>query len=216
MNYNISEIYKTIQGESSYAGLLCVMVRFAGCNLNCSYCDTKQAQSTENSTILTHDELIKKISSYNCRLVEFTGGEPLLQEHIDILIEELVDNAFTVLIETNGSQPIKKYSDKAVYILDVKCPSSGESGSFLLENLVSIKPHDELKFVISDKNDYDWAKNFINKHKLSDNCNIIFSPVLKQLSPENMADWIINDGLESVRLQLQLHKIIWGYDTQGV
>ncbi|MCD6459462.1 radical SAM protein, partial [bacterium] len=139
MKFNVYEIYKTIQGESSYAGLLCVMARFAGCNLNCSYCDTKEARSTEKSIVLTADEIIKKISGYNCNLVELTGGEPLLQKNISYLIDKLIGLGFTVIIETNGSQPIKKYSEKAIFIVDVKCPSSGESKKFLYANLDHIK-----------------------------------------------------------------------------
>ena len=216
MNFNIFEIYKTIQGESSYAGLLCVMVRFAGCNLNCGYCDTKQAQTNMNAAVLSFDDIINKISSYDCKLVELTGGEPLIQKNISLLIDKLVSLGFTVLIETNGTQPIKKYSDKAIYIIDVKCPSSGELNTFLLSNLRYMKPKDELKFVISDKNDYLWAKNFIDEHKLTNEFNLIFSPVLKLLSPENIADWMITDGLNSIRLQIQLHKIIWGHERQGV
>jgi len=216
MNFNIFEIYKTIQGESSYAGLLCVMVRFAGCNLNCTYCDTKEAQTNKNATVLNLDDLIKKIVSYDCELVELTGGEPLIQNNISFLIDKLIELGITVLVETNGSQPISTYSNKAIYIIDVKCPSSGAFNSFLSDNLMSIKSEDELKFVISDKNDYHWAKKFIVNYKLPDKCNIIFSPVLKLISPEQLADWMVNDNLNSIRLQVQLHKIIWGHDRQGV
>ncbi len=211
---NISEIFCSIQGESSYAGMPCIFIRLAGCNLRCDYCDTTYSYKSEIS--LSVDDITTKIKEYHpVKLVEITGGEPLLQPEVYQLFESLQKNGYTILLETNGSISLKDIPEYIIKIVDVKCPGSGEENSFLLENLEFIKQeNDEIKFVLSNNFDYNWAKDFIMKYQLND-YEILFSPVSEKLNSKDLAKWIIDDKL-SVRMQLQLHKIIWDKDKRGV
>jgi len=211
---NLSEIFFSIQGESTFAGLPCIFIRFAGCNLRCKYCDTKFSYDTEFS--LESEEILQKIKTYYpVKLVEITGGEPLLQNEIYDLIESLHKNNFKILLETNGSISMKHVQQYVIKIVDVKCPGSGYEDSFLKENLKYIdSKKDEIKFVLSDRNDFDWAKDFIRKFNL-ENYKIIYSAVFEKLFPEILAEWILEDKLK-IRMQLQMHKYIWGKDKRGV
>ena len=211
---NISEIFCSIQGESTYTGLPCIFIRLAGCNLRCTYCDTTYSYKSE-ITLSTND-IITKVNEYDpVKLVEITGGEPLIQSEIYNLFTILYDNDYEILLETNGTIDLKKVPDHVIKIVDVKCPGSGEENSFLLENLEFInKEKDEIKFVLSDNFDYNWAKDFVMKYNLID-YEILFSPVLEKLESQKLAKWIIEDKLP-VRMQLQLHKLIWGKGEKGV
>ena len=211
----VNEIFYSIQGESSYSGRPCVFVRLTGCNLRCSYCDTRYAY--DEGADLEMGEIINRITSHRCGLVEITGGEPLVQKDTPLLIRKLIDMGFEVLLETNGSMDISVIDNRCVKILDVKCPSSGEARKNDLENLKRLQAKDEIKFAIGSREDYDFAKNilsFINKAK----GNIkppLFAPVYGRMNPELLAQWILADHLD-VRMQIQLHKIIWGSETRGV
>jgi 7-carboxy-7-deazaguanine synthase len=211
----VNEIFYSIQGESSYAGRPCVFVRLTGCNLRCSYCDTRYAY--EEGDDLEIGEIIDRITSHCCGLVEITGGEPLMQKDTPLLIRRLLDLGFEVLLETNGSMDIGIVDDRCVKILDIKCPSSGETKRNYLENLKRLQPKDEIKFAIGGRDDYDYAKNtlsFIDRAK----GNIkppLFSLVYGKMNPELLAQWILADHLD-VRMQIQLHKTIWGPETRGV
>ena len=210
----ISEIFCSIQGESTYSGLPCIFIRLAGCNLRCDYCDS--TYSYESDVEFSVADIISKIRGYNpLKLVEITGGEPLLQSEVYQLFELLHQDGFTILIESNGSISLRDVPEHIIKIVDVKCPGSGEEESFLLENLEFIhKEKDEIKFVLSDNFDYNWAKDFITKYKLND-YEILFSAVSDRLDQQDLAQWIVEDGL-SVRMQLQLHKVIWDKDKRGV
>jgi 7-carboxy-7-deazaguanine synthase len=211
---NISEIFCSIQGESTYAGLPCIFIRLAGCNLRCNYCDT--TYSYESDISLSINDIITKIRKYNpVKLVEITGGEPLLQLKIYDLIKSLHENDYTILLETNGSILLNNIPEYVIKIIDVKCPGSGEENSFLIENLEFInQENNEIKFVLSNNFDYNWAKDFVMKYKLNE-YEILFSPVSDKLDPEDLAKWIIEDKLP-VRMQLQLHNIIWDKNKRGV
>jgi 7-carboxy-7-deazaguanine synthase len=211
----VNEIFFSIQGESSYAGRPCAFIRLTGCNLRCIYCDTQYAY--EEGTLLEIPEIVRQVSLFNCRLVEITGGEPLLQEQTPELIRMLLDQDFTVLLETNGSQDIGVVDERCIRILDIKCPSSGESEKNRLENLDVLTPNDELKFVIGSRQDYDYAK-FILSTFLPERSHLkppLLSPVFGQVDTQALAQWILQDRLD-VRLQLQLHKLIWDPERRGV
>ena len=210
---NLSEIFFSIQGESSFAGFPCIFIRFAGCNLRCNYCDTKFAYETEFSMEIS--EIMKTIDKYSpVKLVEITGGEPLLQPQIYELFSALLKKKYRILLETNGSVNLQKVPAEVIKIVDVKCPGSGEGNSFLMENLKFLNPSDEIKFVLSDRNDYDWAKDFIKRYKLNGR-KILFSPVFGKVNPAELAKWILQDKLP-VRMQLQLQKYIWNPKKRGV
>jgi 7-carboxy-7-deazaguanine synthase len=208
----VNEIFYSIQGESSFAGLPFVFVRLTGCNLRCTYCDTKYAY--EEGTEMSVGQIIEQTKKYNCPYIEITGGEPLLQEETPGLANSLIDDGFTVLVETNGTKDIGVIPDKAVRIMDIKCPSSGESDKFDWENLSRLNTKDEVKFVIAEKLDYDWAKEIIIDRNLSDKVKVLLSPVKDKMSPDILAEWILKDEL-NVRLQIQLHKIIWPFARKG-
>ena len=211
---NLSEIFFSIQGESTSAGLPCIFIRFAGCNLRCKYCDTKFSYETKFS--LETQEILQKIKKYYpVKLMEITGGEPLLQNEVYDLIESFHKENFKILLETNGSISMKLVPQYVIKIVDVKCPGSGYEDSFLKENLKYIdSKKDEIKFVLSDRNDFDWAKDFIRKFNL-ENYKIIFSAVFEKLDSKTLAQWILADKLK-VRMQLQMQKYIWGKDRRGV
>ena len=202
----LSEIFYSIQGESTFSGIPCIFIRLAGCNLRCSYCDT--TYSYIKSFSLNPEEIIDKIIEYEpIRLVEVTGGEPLMQEEVYLLFELLKMKNYRILLETNGSICIKKVPSYVYKIVDVKCPGSNTDNSFLESNLQYLTVHDQVKFVISNSEDYNYAKSFLKKIN-TDKTAILFSPVPERLAPEILARWILRDRL-NVRLQLQLHKLIW-------
>jgi 7-carboxy-7-deazaguanine synthase len=209
----VCEIFASIQGESTYAGLPCIFVRMTGCNLRCTYCDTTYAY--DEGTEMTMGEIIDAVRSYGFDLVEITGGEPLLQKDAGALISRLLDSDFKVLVETNGSVDVGEVDRRAIIIMDVKTPGSAMSDSLRIENFALLKKSDELKFVITDKSDYDWARAMVRKFSLSEKCSILFSPVYGKLSPSGLSQWIIADKLP-VRMNLQLHKYMYGPDQRGV
>jgi 7-carboxy-7-deazaguanine synthase len=209
----ICEIFTSVQGESTYAGLPCTFVRVTGCNLRCTYCDTTYAY--EDGEELSIDEIVERVRGAGVSLVELTGGEPLLAEGAHELVSRLLDLGLRVLVETNGSVSIRDIDPRAVLIMDVKTPGSGECGSTDLANIELLKETDEVKFVLTDRKDYEWAREFIDTHGLTERCAVLFSPAFGILEPRELAGWILQDRLD-VRLNLQLHKYIVGRDARGV
>ncbi len=204
----ISEIFLSIQGESTYVGMPCIFVRLAGCNLACSWCDTPYARSVENSREMTIEEILGEVKKFKPRLVEVTGGEPLIQAETKELLKRLVNEGYQTLIETNGSVSLEGVEARVVKIVDVKCPSSGHAGTFVMDNGKCLTPDDELKFVIADAEDYEYAKRFLEECVKDTTAKMLFAPVRPKLNPGDLADWILRDGLR-VRLQIQLHNYIW-------
>lgn len=215
MTLKVNEIFHSIQGESSYAGRPCVFVRLTGCNLRCSYCDTQYAY--DEGEELEIYEIIDRIDFYKCPLVEITGGEPLIQNETPTLIHDLIEKGYKVLLETNGSQDISQVDKRCVKIIDIKCPSSGMSENNDLENLNRLTERDELKCVIGNREDYEYAKEILGlMHTNPSKTNPIhLSPVFGKMDPDVMAKWILEDHLK-VRLHLQLHKYIWDPEQRGV
>ncbi|MCF6174718.1 MAG: radical SAM protein [Victivallaceae bacterium] len=212
----VVEQFLSVQGESSYAGKLCWFIRLAGCNLNCSYCDTEYAKKFADGSLINIDALVEKAVASKVEIVEVTGGEPLLQSGAAELCENLLAAGLTVLVETNGSLPIDKLPVAVIRIMDVKLPSSGESENILYANFSALHPRDEVKFVISNRTDYDFAKHIIEKQLGADaEREILFSPVWDRITPATLARWVVADKLK-VRVQLQLHKYIWPPDMRGV
>jgi len=209
----INEVFFSIQGESSYAGLPCVFVRLTYCNLRCSYCDTEYA--FYEGDWRHFDDIIQEIKQYNCKLVEVTGGEPLLQENVLPFMTLLCDEGFDVLIETGGHMNIENVDKRVKRIMDIKCPSSNESHKMLWANVDSLNDKDQVKFVIGDGNDYQFAVSTVKKYNLSDKCTVLFSPVFDEINAQELAEWILKDNLP-VRMQLQMHKFIWQPQTRGV
>ncbi|MBA4348865.1 MAG: 7-carboxy-7-deazaguanine synthase QueE [Thermodesulfovibrio sp.] len=209
----VCEIFASIQGESTYVGMPCVFVRMTGCNLRCSYCDTTYAYNEGKD--MSDDEIIETVKSHRIKLVEITGGEPLLQKDILSLTEKLLDDGFSVLIETNGSVGIKDIDKRAVIIMDIKTPKSGMSDKMNLDNLNLLKSGDELKFVITDREDYEWTKEFIKKYQLINKCKILLSPAFGILQPSELSQWMLADELPA-RLNLQIHKYIYGNEQRGI
>ena len=210
----VTEVFKSIQGESTFAGLPCVFVRLTGCNLRCHWCDT--AYAFYGGTQMTVDEVLGRVRQFGGKLVEVTGGEPLLQKEVCPLTEQLLKEGFRVLIETSGERYVGELPRPVVKVVDVKCPGSGESEKFCFENLRALERKDQIKFVILDENDYHYAREFLAKYDLRSRVDeVIFSPVFGQLAPRQLAEWILRDGLE-VRMGLQLHKFIWDPDARGV
>ena len=211
---NLTEIFLSIQGESTYAGLPCIFIRLSGCNLRCDYCDSTFSYSTKFK--LSTQQILEQIVEYKpIKLVEITGGEPLLQDDIYALFEELHTQNYTILLETNGSINLDKVPNFVHKIVDIKCPDSTEGDSFLVSNIKLIdKKTDEIKFVLSSKKDYLWMKQKLIQFKL-ENHNILLSCVFDRLIPKELVEWVIKDKL-AVRVQLQLHKYIWDPNKQGV
>lgn len=209
----VTEIFHSIQGESSYAGQPCVFVRLTGCPLRCTWCDTEYA--FYGGTEQPIDEILSKVDSYGCRLVEVTGGEPLAQSEAFPLISTLCDRGYRVLIETSGAIDIASVDRRAHIILDVKCPGSGMTDRMYWPNLNQLTMKDEAKFVLADRKDYDWAREIIAKYELTTRCSVLMSPVFGSLEPRQLAEWVLADRLP-VRFQLQLHKWIWAPDMRGV
>ena len=226
----ITEIFNSIQGEGTRAGLPCIFIRLTGCNLRCTWCDT--AYAFHGGKKMSVEEVVAQVDSFSGRgdgvsaavqLVELTGGEPLLQEEIYPLADRLLSRGYSVMIETSGERFIGRLPKQVVKIVDVKCPDSGEPGTFELRNLSELTPDDEVKFVISSRTDYEFARQFVSDHQLAGRVNeILFSPVhddprgnWKGLEARVLVDWILQDRLP-VRLSLQLHKIVWDPVTKGV
>lgn len=209
----INEIFYSIQGESSYMGRPCVLVRLTGCPLRCVYCDTKY--SFYEGKKMTVDEVLEVVRSYRCPLVEITGGEPLAQKDVYPLMERLLEEGYEVLLETSGALDVSRVPRGVVKIMDLKGPGSGEVHRNRFENIEHLSPKDEVKFVIADDRDYLWAKEVLEEHCLPQRCQVLFSPVFGQLDPKELAEWVLKDHLP-VRMQLQLHKLIWGPDVRGV
>lgn len=209
----INEIFVSIQGESTYAGRPCIFIRTAGCNLRCSYCDTEYA--FYDGKEMSSDEIFNIVKKSGLELVEITGGEPLLQKELPELLDRLLEGNYEVLIETSGSMDIDKIDSRAVRIMDIKCPSSGEVSKNNMSNLNKLKPSDEVKFVVGNTEDYNWANEIIEKYNLDKKVTVLFSPVFEKLAPVKLAEWILKDK-KNVRMQIQLHKIIWGADATGV
>lgn len=211
----VTEIFFSIQGESTYVGRPCVFVRLTACNLRCNWCDTEYAFYGGEKMSL--EQVLDRVHAYPARLVEITGGEPMLQEkEVLELCRRLLAEDYSVLIETSGERDLSRLPPEVVKVMDVKCPGSGEEGSFRLENLAALTARDEVKFVLADRRDYEFACEFWRRHRLRDRVHaIIFSPVFGGLESQALAEWILADGLD-VRLGLQLHKFIWDPQTKGV
>jgi 7-carboxy-7-deazaguanine synthase len=208
----INEIFKSIQGESTYAGLPCTFVRLAGCNLRCTYCDTNYAYY--NGKELSDEEIVSKIDEYGVKCVEFTGGEPLLQEETPQMIKNLLDKGYNVLIETNGSICIGCLDKRLNIIMDYKTPKSGMSERMRPKNFDFLKKTDQIKFVLMDESDYDWSKKVISDNNLIERFdNILMAPAYSVLSPKSLVTWVLRDNLQ-VRVQLQIHKYIWAPDER--
>jgi 7-carboxy-7-deazaguanine synthase len=210
----VNEIFHSIQGESTHAGRLCVFVRLTACDLRCSWCDTPYA--FHQGRKMTVDEVIDRIHAYGCDLVEVTGGEPLLQKDVYPLMERLLAEERTVLLETGGHRDATDVPDGVRRIIDVKCPASGEASKMHWPNLEHARPSDEVKFVIQDRVDYEYARDIAAKYRVAERCAaILFSPVHGVLDPKTLAGWMLADR-GPARLQLQAHKYIWSPDTRGV
>lgn len=207
MHLTVNEIFYSIQGESLFAGLACVFVRLTGCNLSCRYCDTDYAKTA--GTVMSIDSIIQRVNVHNCGLVAITGGEPLLQANTPVFINRLLEQGFRVIMETNGSLDIARVTPQCCRIVDIKCPGSGMVDPDHMANLQHLHPDDQIKFVITDREDYEFARETVPAIPSLPPDHILFSPAYGMLSPEELAEWILVDGL-AVRLQLQLHKIIWG------
>jgi len=209
----VNEIYYSIQGESSNAGLPCIFIRLTYCNLRCAYCDTEYAFYEGKDYSI--EEIISEIKKYNCNLVEITGGEPLVQEGAYELMQQLCDTGYEVMLETGGSLPIETVDRRVKIIMDLKCPSSKMVLKNRYENIMFLKPKDEVKFVIGNREDYEWTKGIIREYSLKDRCHILISPVFGAIQPAELVEWILDDNLK-VRFQLQLHKFIWEPGKKGV
>jgi 7-carboxy-7-deazaguanine synthase len=210
----VNEIFYSIQGEGTSTGLPCVFVRLTYCNLRCTYCDTEYAFYEGKD--MTFTEIIDEVKKYDCKLVEITGGEPLVQmDECLTLMKQLCDAGFEVMIETGGSLSIKEIDKRVKIIMDLKCPSSEMGKKNLYENINYLKSSDELKFVIGSREDYDWTLEIIQKYQLLNRCEILFSVVFGKLEPVQLVNWILKDKL-NVRFQLQVHKFIWHPETKGV
>jgi 7-carboxy-7-deazaguanine synthase len=209
----VCEIFTSIQGESSYAGRPCTFVRLMGCNLRCSYCDTTFAY--DEGIELSEEDILTKIGRTGIGLVEITGGEPLVQREVYPFMKRLIEEGYEVLIETNGSLSIKEIDRRAVVILDIKTPGSGMSERMDYSNLDEIKKDDEVKFVITDRDDYEWTKDIIERFSLTNKSGLLLSPAFGILAPEDLARWMIEDRLRA-RLNIQLQKYIFGPEKRRV
>ena len=210
----INEIYYSIQGESTWAGLPCVFVRLTFCNLRCNYCDTEYAFYEGKKRALS--EIQDAVETFGCRLVEITGGEPLLQKNVISLMAMLCDSDYTVLLETSGAHDISKVDPRVHRIMDLKTPGSGEVDKNLWSNIVHVTPRDEVKFVMGSREDYEWSRDKVQQYDLTSRCNaVLFSPIFGRIDPRQIVEWILTDKL-NVRFQLQMHKIIWSATQRGV
>lgn len=203
----IHEIFYSLQGESSRVGLPTVFVRLTGCPMRCGYCDTAYAFTGGQSMAL--DDIMARVAEFGTRYVTVTGGEPLAQKKCLVLLKKLCDAGYEVSLETGGGIDTSGVDDRVAVILDIKTPGSGEVEKNLWGNLQHLKPKDEVKFVLCDRGDYDWAKQVLVQHDIGSKCSVLFSPVYTQVNPTELAEWILQDRLP-VRMQVQLHKILWG------
>lgn len=210
----VNEIFYSIQGESTRAGRPCVFVRLTACDLRCSWCDTGYA--FHEGRKMSIDDVLEQVGRFQCPTVEITGGEPLLQEDVYELMDRLLAQRRTVLLETGGHRPVTRVPPAVIKIVDVKCPGSGEADRNDWDNLQRLAPHDEVKFVIKDRADYEFARRVIGQHELAARCAaVLLSPVHAVMDPKALAEWMLEDRLPA-RLQLQLHKYIWPPDMRGV
>ena len=209
----VTEIYKSIQGESSHTGLPCVFVRLTGCNLRCVWCDT--AHAFHGGRKMSVQDVVGKVQSFGIGLVEVTGGEPLQQKEVFTLMDALLEENFRVMLETSGSLSVADVPSPVIKIIDLKCPGSGEVDKNHWGNLNHLSPADEIKFVIADRADYEWSRSALKKHELHKKSHVLFSPVSDKLNLKDLTEWILEDNLP-VRLQTQLHKQIWSKETTGV
>ena len=213
MSLKVNEIYYSVQGESTHVGRPCIFIRLTYCNLRCTYCDTEYAFYEGKDIKIP--EIMAKIKQWNCNLVEVTGGEPLFQDECIHLLNELKNQNYEVLLETGGSLSISDVPIEIVKIVDFKCPSSGMEKKNLWSIVNDLQPHDEVKFVIGDREDFDWAKEMLNKYSLNEKCSILFSPTFGKIDPSLIVEWIL-EGDIPVRMQLQMHKHIWESEGKGV
>ena len=213
MSLKVNEIYYSIQGESTHVGRPCIFIRLTYCNLRCTYCDTEYAFYEGKDIEIP--EIMAEIKQWNCNLVEVTGGEPLFQDECIDLLNELTTQNYEVLLETGGSLSISDVPIEIVKIVDFKCPSSGMEKKNLWSIVNDLQPHDEVKFVIGDREDFDWAKEMLNKYSLNEKCSILFSPTFGKIDPSLIVEWIL-EGDIPVRMQLQMHKHIWESEGKGV
>jgi 7-carboxy-7-deazaguanine synthase len=210
----INEIFHSIQGESTHSGRPCVFVRLTACDLRCSWCDTPYA-FTEGRR-MTVEDVVSQVRDYGCDLVELTGGEPLLQKDVYPLMQRLLDEGKTVMVETGGHIDAGAVPEAVIRVIDVKCPGSGEAERNCWANLAGLRPADEVKFVVRDRADYEYARDIIGRHRLDAACAaVLLSPVHGVLHPRQLAEWVLADRLQ-VRVQLQIHKYIWSPETRGV
>jgi len=210
----LSEIFLSIQGESTFAGLPCAFIRLAGCNLDCVYCDTAYAAQSSGEPAEVED-ILSHVKGFGVKLVEVTGGEPLAQNTAGELIARLVESGFETLVETNGTVDIGSFDNRATYIVDIKTPGSGAAASFLELNFNHVKRSDQVKFVITSREDFDWAVDMVRTRGLEERCALLFSPASGMVAPKILAGWLLESGVRA-RLNLQLHKYIWGPGTRGV
>ena len=213
MPLKINEIYYSVQGESTHAGRPCIFIRLTYCNLRCSYCDTEYAFYDGKDMEIAH--IISEIKRWDCNLVEVTGGEPLFQDECIDLLNELVNSNYEVMLETGGSLSISDVPKKVVKIVDFKCPSSGMVKKNLWSIVDDLQAHDEVKFVIGNREDFDWAKDRITEYSLDKICTLLFSPTFGEIDPQQIVEWILAENLP-VRMQLQMHKMIWSPEEKGV
>lgn len=215
----INEIFFSVQGETSSAGLPTVFVRTAGCPIRCSYCDTPYALTTKDSFPMTVDEIMAKLATFPIKRVCLTGGEPMIQpkEELQALFDRLAAEGYELSIETSGAVPIRGFTlhDRQRWILDMKVPSSGESGKMLFDELSVLRPVDEVKFVLGSEADFRWCVDLIGRYKLQGRAGLLFSPIWGDVTPLQLTEWVLNSGLDA-RVQIQLHKIIWDPATRGV
>jgi 7-carboxy-7-deazaguanine synthase len=210
----INEIFYSIQGESTWAGRPCLFVRLTGCNLRCAWCDTEY--SFYEGRHMTIDEITERLRGYGCRLVEVTGGEPMLQKGVHALFDALLREGYTVLVETSGERDVSGIDQRVIKIMDIKCPGSGECGRNRWSNLDCLTRRDEVKFVIADRRDFEWAREVIRTYGIDRRVNaVLLSPVFGRLDAADLASWILEDRLPA-RMQLQMHKHIWPAETRGV
>jgi 7-carboxy-7-deazaguanine synthase len=208
----VTEIFFSLQGEGTRAGLPCIFVRFTGCDLRCVYCDT--AYAFHGGTELTAEAILAEVARFPCKLVLLTGGEPLLQRELPELSRSLLERGYQVMVETHGQLPLDGLPEGVVRIVDVKTPDSGEVAKDLAY-LDRLGPRDEVKFVVSSEPDFDWSREVVRRHALEGRVEVLFSPVWGKVEPRQLAGWILSSGLRA-RLSLQIHKVIWGPETRGV
>lgn len=209
----VHEIYRSVQGESTFAGLPCVFVRLTGCASRCVWCDTPHA--FREGKVLPLEEVLAAVAAYHCPIVELTGGEPLHQEESFGLMAALADKGMTVLLETSGTEPIDRVDRRVHVIMDLKCPDSGECENNRWANLEHLKPTDQIKLVIASRRDFDWGVGVIRHHGLDRRFEVLLSCVFGKVRPIELAEWLLASGLQ-VRMQLQLHKFVWSPDARGV